>query len=51
MPGLAEALKMGVKGVNRPERVYVDIGRPRAVSSVPQRQWKRSASAGVNSAS
>src|ERR1019366_6236042 len=48
--GWPEALKTGVKGVNRPERVKVAIGSGAAVSSVP-RGSGRSASAGVSSTS
>ncbi len=50
MPGCPLALKTGVKGVKRPERVNVDIGFSAAVSSVPSGSG-RSASAGVSSAS
>lgn len=35
MPGWPLALNTGVNGVNRPERVNVDIGSGAAVSSVP----------------
>ena len=44
-PGWPVALKTGVNGVNRPERVNVDIGSGAAVSSVPSGSG-RSASAG-----
>ena len=44
------ALITGVNGVNRPERVKVDIGSGAAVSSVPSGSG-RSARAGVSSAS
>ncbi len=50
MPGCPLALNTGVNGVNRPERVKVDIGSSAAVSSVPNGSG-RSASAGVSRAS
>ena len=50
MAGWPLALKIGVNGVNRPERVKVDIGSGAAVSSVPKGSG-RSARAGVSSTS